>query len=275
MGADVEFAAQDAGGDRAGDAVIGPAGGHLGAVAQDAGHFGLQDAAARYVQLQVNFGFRHALRFLFRRRQRPVDALAAQRLGPLAAETAGADAVKQPPRLIGRQSAGQLLRKGGGVGGAVKGRRGPLRYGDVVGMAVQPVGAEGQHRLRPEPAHFQRQPRHHFGGIGVGKGAGVAVGLPAVHPRIAVVPDVVAAQPQGLHRAGKLHPADGPQRFPGGRAVLPDFPLLPGRGGKQAHQRPPPGVNRQRPAHRKRLIIRVRETGQQTVFGHCPHSAFR
>ena len=160
------------------------------------------------------------------------------------------------------------MRKGRRVAGEMKRLGGMPRYGDMVGMPIQPVGAESERRLRTKTAHFQHQPLHHLGGIGVDQRLGVAVGFPARHPRIAVSPNLVAGQPQRLHRARKLHPPDFPQRFPRRRPLLPDFPLLPQRSGKQTHPHPPPGMGRQSPAHRKSLIIRVRKTSQQTVFGH-------
>ena len=140
--------------------------------------------------------------------------------------------------------------------------------GDVVGVAVQPVGAEGQHHLGAEAAYLQHQAFHHLGGAGVDEGPRMIVCFPALHPRVAVAPYVVTVQAQGADGAGKLHPANLPQRLPGRRPLLTDFALLPQRGGEQAHVHTPARVSRQRTTNRERLVVGVGKAGQQSVFGH-------
>ena len=117
-------------------------------------------------------------------------------------KTAGAHAVEQPLRPVGLQPTGELVGEGGGIGGAAEGFGGVVADGDVVGVAVEPVGAEGQHHLGAEAAHLQHQAFHHLARASFDECPGVIVGLPALHPRVAVSPDIVAVQAQGAHGAG-------------------------------------------------------------------------
>ena len=140
--------------------------------------------------------------------------------------------------------------------------------GDVVGVAVEPVGPEGQHHLGAEAAHLQDQALHHDVRVGVDEGTGVIVGLPALHSRVAIAPDVVAVQAQGANGTGQLDLADVSQRFAGGRAFLTDFALLAESGGEQAHVDAAAGVGSEGAAHGERLVVGVCKAGQQSMLGH-------
>ena len=133
VGADVELATEDAGGDVARDAVVGPVGGDLGPVAEDAGYLGLHVAVAGYVQLEVQVFLWDALKLLLGAGHGPVDALADEGLGPLTTEATRAHAVEEPLGRVGFETAVKLFREGGRVSGEVEGGGGVIADGDVVG----------------------------------------------------------------------------------------------------------------------------------------------
>ena len=168
---------------------------------------------------------------------------------------------------MGSDAAGQLAGERRRVSGQPEGLGGVVADGDVIGVAVEPVGAEGQHDLGAEAAHLQYQPLHHRPGVGVDERLGVVVRLPAGHSGVPVGQHLVALQSQGPHRAGKLHPAYLAQGLPGGGALLPDLPLFPQRGGDETHFDAAPRVLRQHAANREGFVVGVSEAGQQPHRG--------
>ncbi len=141
-------------------------------------------------------------------------------------------------------------------------------HGDVVGMAVEAIGAEGEDDLGAETADFRHEGLDDTLGRYVDEGAGVIVGLITLHTGIAMIEKDWVLDTQGATRGLQLLLTHLGQCLTGSRAGLANLALLSEGGAYQADIHSSGGVTGKGATDGKGLVVGVGETDEHSIAGH-------
>ena len=140
--------------------------------------------------------------------------------------------------------------------------------GDVVGVAVESVLAEGENDLGFEAADLEDQASNDLVLIGLNEGVGMMVVVPAGHAGIAVAEHVVGLDAELLDGLGEFGAADLTDGLAGGRAGLADFAEFAGRGGYEAGGDAAGGVHGDGAADGESFVVGVGEEDEEAMVRH-------
>lgn len=266
VAADEVFAAEGCGEDFVGDSPVGRVDLQLGEVGADGGFLVFQMGGDVGVEVYV-FG-RDAVVAAFGWRQGHVKAFLAEEGGLGHPESTGTTTVEEALGGVGLYVAGKLMREGLGVCGLVEGGGRVVAHGDVVGMTVEAIGAEGEDDMGAEAADLGNEGLDDFLGGDVDEGAGMVVGLIALHAGVAVVEDDRLLEAQGAAGGFQFFFTNLREGLTGGRAGLADLTLVTQRGADQADIYSPLSVAGEGASDGEGFIVGMGEANEHSITAH-------